>query len=99
MFLSCKLGESSLSSNLIVHGKTEKTDYEVLSEADIASQFINVRLQTYIPFICNFQHDMIKEASTNLRKQVSDYKMQFFITILYNFWYSVSIRSGSVSFS
>lgn len=68
--MSCKIGETNLSSNFIVHGKTEKTDYEIISDIDLRSQFINVRLQTQLPFMCNFQHDIVKQTSTDLRKQV-----------------------------
>lgn len=74
LFLSCKVGEGNkLVASFIVHGKTEETNYEILTEEDISQQFIIVRLQTRLPFMCNFQTDLVKDASTSLRKQVSNY--------------------------
>lgn len=78
LFLSCKIGESSkIVANFIVHGKTEQTTYSIYSESDIWSQFVTIRLQTRLPFMCNFQKDFVHEASTTMRKQLASGQVAF----------------------
>lgn len=72
LYMSCKIG---IRSNVIeayfnINNRLEPTNFEIIAETDIYSQFVHIRLMTQLPFTSAITTDSIKENFLNLRKQL-----------------------------
>ncbi|KDR23802.1 probable Ufm1-specific protease 2 isoform X2 [Zootermopsis nevadensis] len=72
LLLLYQLGNlTGIKAQLYVHENLKDATYEVVSETDIWTQFVHVRLQTRLPLTCELQADAISETLVMLQKKVA----------------------------
>lgn len=79
IYMSCKLNKqgNSIETYYNVNNRLERTTYDVISEYDIYSQFMHIRLMTQLPFISGVTVEQIKESFVALRKQLTHGQVVF----------------------
>ncbi|RZC36766.1 ufm1-specific protease 2 [Asbolus verrucosus] len=77
VFINYKLETEEITTHFFVNGQLEKTNFAVISEQEILSQFLHIHLKADVPLTCEFSANAIKESFTNLRKIVASGVMSF----------------------
>jgi len=72
LYLSCKIEKSGneVQAYFNVNNRLEETTFEIISEHDIYSQFVHIRLMTQLPLVCGTTVESIRESFLSLRKQL-----------------------------
>ncbi|KAK5643406.1 hypothetical protein RI129_007251 [Pyrocoelia pectoralis] len=79
LYMSCILGpaQNVIETFFTINNQLEKTSYEIISEKDIYSQFVHIRLITELPFVSGISPQLIKDSFSNLRKQLINGQVVF----------------------
>ncbi|KAI4463937.1 peptidase family c78 [Holotrichia oblita] len=69
LYLKVTIGANSdVQASFIVNNKLEAANIDILTEEDLYSQFLHIRLKAQLPLICNPAEDNIKDALQELRQ-------------------------------
>lgn len=78
IYISCKIGSpNEFVPHFVLNERLQSTTYEEISEQEIYSQFVHIRLKANIPLVCELTAESVKDAVQGLRKLLSSGLMVF----------------------
>lgn len=73
----CYQSDTKFAASFYINGRLENTKFDPISEQEILSQFLYLRLKANVPLTCELVTNSIKESFTNLRKIIASGVMTF----------------------
>ncbi|KAB0799426.1 hypothetical protein PPYR_07306 [Photinus pyralis] len=79
LYMSCVIGtaQNTIETFFNVNNQLEKTSYEVISDKEIYTQFVHIRVMTELPFVSGISPEIIKDSFSNLRKHLINGQVVF----------------------
>lgn len=78
IYASCQIGDpNSLTAYFVINDRLHSTSFEVISEQEIYTQFVHIRLKAQLPFICELTQESVKDTVKNLKKLFTSGRMAF----------------------
>lgn len=78
VYLNCKLDKlNKITASFVKNNILEEAPLSELSQEQVRSQFVHVRLKAELPFMCELTADSVKDAVVNMRKLVTSGVMAF----------------------
>lgn len=78
IYVSCKIGNPNiLTAYFVINDRLDSTNFEVINEHEIYSQFVHIRLKAQLPFICELTQESVRESVQNLRNLFTSGRMAF----------------------
>lgn len=78
IYLDCKIGNANeIVANFVVNERLQAITFEEISEHEIYSQFVHVRLRARLPFVCELTQESVRDTTLALRKLLTSGIMAF----------------------
>ena len=96
VYLQVKLipSRNDVRPNFVIHNQIESTSMEILSESDLFSEFVYVRLTAQHPLVCVASEDHVREALEDLRRDFGCGRIVFRFTKEDVFLMSNDVETG-----
>ncbi|EFA01874.1 ufm1-specific protease 2 [Tribolium castaneum] len=77
VFVHYNSSTNKITAHFYINGQLETTKFAPISEQEILSQFLYLRLKANVPLTCELATNSLKDSFTNLRKNVASGVMSF----------------------
>lgn len=96
VYLQVKLvpSRNDIQPNFVIHNQIEITSMEILTENDLLSEFVYIRLMAQFPLVCVANEDHVKEALQELRRDFDCGRIVFRFTKENVFLMSNDVETG-----